>query len=113
MKKIVLIGCLSVGFFSFGQTNIEGHSLKLELRTNAKDQVITRIDNDKKDHIIDLNKDHRQDQHLNKLDKKHERPHFDKQKDNKDVDKVRDHRKENVQDRHEKHKEIIRERRNG
>jgi hypothetical protein len=113
MKKVLIIACLSVGAFSFAQTKDNKPTLKLELRSNSKDEVISRIDNDKKEQSIELKKEQRLERLNRRLERKHERPHFDKNKDKKDVDKTREIRKERVKELREKRREIIRERRNG
>jgi hypothetical protein len=114
MKKVIFSICLLVGSLTFAQTKEHKPELKLELRSNAKDEVISRIDNDKKEQHIELKKDQIQDRISHKLERKHERPHFDKIKENKDREKSGDQqRKEKLHDRHEKRQEIIKERRNG
>lgn len=113
MKKILVSICLLVGSFSFAQTKEHKPDLKLEIRSNAKDEVISRIDNDKKDQNIELKKEQRQDRQQRRLERKHERPHFDKNKDKKDVEKTREIKREKVKELREKRREIIRERRNG
>ena len=113
MKKVLVSICLLVGSFSFAQTKEHKPELKLELRSNAKDEVISRVDNDKKDQTIELKKEQRQERLQRRLERKHERPHFDKNKDKKEVDKTREHRKEKAHERREKRQEIIKERSNG
>lgn len=114
MKKALFIICISICSLSFSQTKEGNPTLKLELRSNAKDEVVTRIDNDKKEQCIELRKEQMQDRYSHKLERKHERPHFDKTKENKDLEKFRDNQhREKGRDRHEKRQEIIKERRNG
>ncbi len=114
MKKVIFSICLLVGSLTFAQTKEHKPELKLELRSNAKDEVISRIDNDKKEQHIELKKDQIQDRVSRKLERKHERPHFDKNKENRDLEKSRDQQhKEKVHDKRDKRREIIRERRNG
>ncbi len=114
MKKALFIICISVCSFSFGQTKENKPEPKLELRSNAKDEIISRIDNNKKEQRIELRKEQTQERNSLKLERKHERPHFDKNKDNKDVEKSRGNQhREKGRDRHEKRQEIIKERRNG
>ena len=114
MKKALFIICISIVSFSYCQTKEGKPTLKLELRSNAKDEVVSRIDNDKKEQRIELRKEQTQERNSLKLERKHERPHFDKNKDNKDVEKSRGNQhREKGRDRHEKRQEIIKERRNG
>lgn len=111
MKKALLIICISIGSFSFSQNNEGRPTLKLELRSNAKDEVISRIDNDKKEQRIELRKEQIQERISRKLERKHERPHFDRG--NKtELDKSREINKEKMNELREKRREIIRERRN-
>ncbi len=114
MNKALFIICISIGSISFSQTKEGKIERKLELRSNAKDEVVSRIDNDKKEQRIELRKEQMQDRNSHKLERKHERPHFDKAKENKDLEKSRDNQhREKGRDRHEKRQEIIKERRNG
>lgn len=112
MKKALLIICISIGSFSFSQNNEGRPKFKLELRSNAKDEVITRIDNDKKEQRIELRKEQIQERISRKLERKHERPHFDNGN-RHDNEKTREINKEKVRELREKRREIIRERRNG
>ena len=109
MKTGILIVCLFVGFLSFGQSSEVKPKLVLELKTNAKDQVIHRIDNSKKDQELSLRKDHSPEYHHLKLDNKHERPHFDKHSDRKEVDRNHDKRREQLHDRREKHQDLLKD----
>jgi hypothetical protein len=113
MKKALIIICISISSISFSQTKENKSEHKLELRSNAKDEVISRIDNDKKEQRIELRKEQIQDRISRKLERKHERPHFDKNKDKKDQDKSREFKREKVKELREKRHEIIKERRNG
>jgi hypothetical protein len=112
MKKTLLIICISIVSFSYSQTKEGKPTIKLELRSNAKDEVVSRIDNDKKEQNLELRKERIQERISRKLERKHERPHFDRGN-RQDVEKVREINREKVREIREQRKEIIRERRNG
>jgi hypothetical protein len=104
MKKIILLLTLPITFLVKAQ---EKPKLKMEIRSNTRDISIPHVNNEHKLERIEFNKEKREERRQVKLEKLHTRPHFDKQREKREMRIQQDQKRELIRERRQTRQEKL------
>lgn len=104
MKKIIFLLTLPITFLVNAQ---EQPKLKMEIRSNTRDISIPRVNNEHKLERIEVIKEKREERRQVKLEKLHTRPHFDKQREKREMRIHNDQKRELIRERRQTRQERL------